>query len=384
VIRFRAPALRRVIASAITALLAFGLAGPHATADTQQQLDQARAKLRALEKRISAAQSELAGLRSRSAAIVEHLNQVESALAVIEKESTTVKRQIKAAVKRLFQTQAQLDRRVRITYQTGGGLDIEFLLGSLSMSDFATRLEVVDRATQSDRALIRRIQQLESRLERRERQLELLQKRRLREREALNSERAVLANQLAQQQAIMGQLDQDQRQAQSLVGTLAAKRKREIARARRLARMAALAQSGAAPVGGPAIGGVLLTCPVDQPHSYTDDFGAPRYAGGFHTHQGNDVFAPMGTPIRAPFPGTASVASNGLGGLSVKVYGSQGYVYNAHLSALGNLGSVQTGTVIGYVGNSGDARGTSPHDHFEWHPGGGGAVDPFPYLNSVC
>jgi murein DD-endopeptidase MepM/ murein hydrolase activator NlpD len=134
----------------------------------------------------------------------------------------------------------------------------------------------------------------------------------------------------------------------------------------------------------PVIAGVLEVCPVDQPHSYTDDFGAPRWAGGYHPHEGNDIFAPQGTPIRAPFDGLAVAAPNALGGRAVIVYGDAGYVYNAHLSEYGALGRVSTGTIIGYVGNSGDAINGAPHDHFEWHPDDGEAVDPFPYLNAVC
>jgi peptidoglycan LD-endopeptidase LytH len=66
----------------------------------------------------------------------------------------------------------------------------------------------------------------------------------------------------------------------------------------------------------------------------------------------------------------------------VKVYGDYGYVYNAHLSAFGTLGEVQRGDVIGYVGATGNAGG--PHDHFEWHPDNGEAVDPHEYLLMVC
>jgi murein DD-endopeptidase MepM/ murein hydrolase activator NlpD len=130
--------------------------------------------------------------------------------------------------------------------------------------------------------------------------------------------------------------------------------------------------------------GPLYICPVQGHGSYSDDFGAPRYAGGFHLHQGNDIFAAMSTPIVAPFDGYATNSSNGLGGQAVTVHGRGGYVYNAHLSKFGRLGWVKTGTIIGYVGNSGDAQGGSPHDHFEWHPGNGHAVDPYPFLREVC
>ncbi len=129
---------------------------------------------------------------------------------------------------------------------------------------------------------------------------------------------------------------------------------------------------------------LLEICPVDRPNHYIDDFGAPRWGGGFHRHQGIDIISPRGTPIRAPFDGMAKESASWAGGLGVYVYGKRGFVFNAHLATLGKLGKVRTGDVIGYVGNSGDARGRSTHDHFEWHPGGGRAVDPFRLLTAVC
>ena len=130
--------------------------------------------------------------------------------------------------------------------------------------------------------------------------------------------------------------------------------------------------------------GVFKSCPVSGPHLVSNDFGVIVRMPGVpvHVHQGNDITAATGTPIVAPFDGTAVVSPNVLGGLAVKVYGAAGYVYNAHLSAYGHLGPVNAGDVIGYVGSTGDASG--PHDHFEWHPGNGSAIDPNPLLSVVC
>ncbi len=129
---------------------------------------------------------------------------------------------------------------------------------------------------------------------------------------------------------------------------------------------------------------IFRYCPVAGPVDVADNFGVLVDIPGVpqHIHQGNDMMAASGTPIVAPFDGTAVATGNELGGQAVDVYGALGHVYNAHLSSYGQLGAVKAGTVIGYVGTTGDA--TSPHDHFEWHPNDGPAVDPHEYLMAVC
>ena len=129
---------------------------------------------------------------------------------------------------------------------------------------------------------------------------------------------------------------------------------------------------------------IFRVCPVDAPRSIHNDFGEVVRIEGIepHVHRGSDIEAPTWTPIRAPFDGYASSSSSPLGGYQVYVRGDRGYVFNAHLIAYGDLGWVSAGAIIGYVGATGDS--TAPHDHFEWHPWNGGAVDPYYLLSLVC
>ena len=130
--------------------------------------------------------------------------------------------------------------------------------------------------------------------------------------------------------------------------------------------------------------GIFRVCPVDAPHYIHNDFGEMVSVEGVepHVHMGSDIEAPSWTPIRAPFDGYASASYSPLGGYQAYVRVDRGYVFNAHLIAYGDLGWVGAGTVIGYVGATGDS--TASHDHFEWHPWNGRAVDPYYLLSLAC
>lgn len=127
--------------------------------------------------------------------------------------------------------------------------------------------------------------------------------------------------------------------------------------------------------------------PIAGDATFVHDWLFPRYGPGFRFHQGTDVFAAYGTPLRAVADGTLKATDGGLGGLSQRVVMPDGtYFYYTHLSALAEGyyegQPVKAGDIIGYVGDSGNARGGSPHLHFGIYRNGT-AHDPKPFLDQA-
>lgn len=127
--------------------------------------------------------------------------------------------------------------------------------------------------------------------------------------------------------------------------------------------------------------------PVAGDASWRDDWYEARFGPPFHLHEGTDIFAARGTPVRAPFNGIVRFDDGGLGGKGAYVTLPDGtFYYMAHLDSfakkLSSGAAVKQGDVIAYVGDSGNAAGGAPHVHFEIHPRGGPPVNPKPILDS--
>lgn len=125
-----------------------------------------------------------------------------------------------------------------------------------------------------------------------------------------------------------------------------------------------------------------IICPVLGGSAYGNTWGAPRSGG--RRHQGVDMLAPTGTPLQAVVSGFVEQKNNALGGITISLRGDNGNrYYYAHLVGYeGVAGRVEQGQVIGYVGDTGNARGT-PHLHFEIRPGGGVPVNPYPSVRAA-
>jgi peptidoglycan LD-endopeptidase LytH len=133
----------------------------------------------------------------------------------------------------------------------------------------------------------------------------------------------------------------------------------------------------------------VYACPMDPAIThFIDSWGFPRSGG--RSHKGTDVMGPMGAEVYAFTSGTISRHSNSrLGGISLYLRGDDGSTYfYTHLQGYAPKGAVGTrveaGDHIAFNGDTGNARGGPPHIHFERAPGGGAAVNPFPYLAAAC
>jgi len=140
--------------------------------------------------------------------------------------------------------------------------------------------------------------------------------------------------------------------------------------------------SGPAPVdnGGVYIDNII--CPMPG-SAYGDTWGAARSGG--RRHEGVDMIAPTGLQIYAVTSGQVTFKQNSLGGNAVSLVGDNGNrYYYAHLDRFeGGSRRVSAGDLIGYNGDTGNARFSTPHLHFQVHPGGGRAVNPYPTVRAA-
>lgn len=344
---------RRIVAGSLAAFVLACLPGVAIStlASADDELKQAKHELHDTKDKVRARQKQIRTLQRHMNRLATRISKSQSDIVGAEERIRKLERRMMIQRVRASLLQAKLDERSRVAYMTGG-TPILYLLTATSAADAASRMSFLTEMNRRDAVLAQKVQETNDRLARSEgqvaraRQVMELTKRRL------EMDREELLQTMAKSQLLLAGLRQRVEQIQYEISSIRP----------------------------------FAVCPLDGPLAIADDFGImvhhPPNQGGDHIHQGNDIYAAMGVPIVAPFDGTAVDARNHIGGLAVDVYGDFGYVYNAHLSAYGKLGPVQAGDVIGYVGATGNAGG--PHDHFEWHPDDGPAVDPHDYLLMVC
>ncbi|HEV8572118.1 MAG TPA: peptidoglycan DD-metalloendopeptidase family protein [Actinomycetota bacterium] len=366
--------LQRALAMG-AALLVLAQVAPGSAKTTVEQIRRAERKVKQIKRELKRERHKLDAIRASITALNTQIAQAQVHLEQLRERRATVDRRIARQTRDIETLQGRLDERARAAYVTGPAAILEAILGAESLTEMSDRVTFLDVLARQDSDVSIAIDLEREQLREHEVDLKGYQGEERDVRRELADQNVDLQKKFAAQVRVEDQIADKFAEAKKVLSVLEDRRRRELA-----------ATLGVGNIGPPlSADGPFFWCPVDAPRSYIEDFGFPRVG---HTHQGNDIFAPSGTPIRAPFNGTAREGSGGLGGLSVYVDADANadYVYNAHLSRFAGVNGqhVTKGQLIGYVGQTGNAATTPPHDHFEYHPGGGSAVSPYLYLNEVC
>lgn len=343
------------------ALLAGAMWVAPASADTEAELD--------------AAEQQLEGARAELDRVNQLWQDAEADLARSQDAADAAQRRIEELQADLATIKRELNLRAAALFIAGGNPQALALLTSESVSDAVDRLEFASAVSEGDQDLANQVSVETQELAWQQEQLA----------DAIAEQESAAADLQAQQQAIQSELARYASRVEELEDRLAAERA--------AATEAASQDPGGAndpPNGGggptpPTSGsGWLQTCPVNGPVSFVDSFGDPRPGG--RSHAGTDMIAGKGTPIVATHPGTVHNTSSSTGGYGVVLFrdGSSDWTFYTHMmspSPLAEGARVSAGQTIGYVGNTGT---TVYHLHYEYHPGGGTAVNPYSALLGVC
>jgi murein DD-endopeptidase MepM/ murein hydrolase activator NlpD len=303
-----------------------------------------------------AVESQLGSLQSELNRLTAELSQTESRLYAVEVDIEQNQVELNAAEAELQRWKGILSERCVAMYKEGNFSAMEVFLECEDFDTFLNSYDYMKRIGDHDAEAILATRNLMSEIQQRRTALESQRAEYEAHLQSVESQKSSIQSKLNEQKAILAGLDSD-------IASMVSSR---------------YGGGGSYVDVGPVNG---LYFPVAGPHSYVNDWGAPRSGG--RRHKGCDVMAANGTPLVAITSGTIVQRSGGNAGLYVFLYGDNGHTYYyMHMAGYAASGRVSAGQIIGYVGDTGNARGC-PHLHFEFHPNGGAAINPYPLLCAI-
>ena len=357
--------MRTRVLTLVVAIAAMALTPVGASATDEQDVERAESARQVAYQRLIEVNTEL------DAALLDY-HTINGELVELEERMAIIVERIGDHEDQVAMLQERARQLVTEAYMSAGTDLFHTAFEAESLQDLLTSQVIIDRAADQDLIALDRLDAVTREMDRLRQELAKDQERT----EELSVEAGEVVERLddLQQERAEEYARSDEAARQARV------RYEEEQRRRRIAEAAA--KAGASGGVGVITG---FACPVPGA-SFINDWGFPRSGG--RRHQGTDVFAARGTPTVAVGNGTVSLKSSSLGGITLYLRTSQAMYYYAHLDSyaagIGNGTAVKTGQVVGYVGNTGNAIGTSPHLHFQIHPGGGGPVNPYPTLRASC
>jgi murein DD-endopeptidase MepM/ murein hydrolase activator NlpD len=344
---------RRWRRSALAVAIAVAAALLVPTTGRADPLGDARARVAAAQEAADAATARYSDAQTREAELSHQVEELETA--------------IKTGKDRAAALRVAAERSAVTAYTTAGGRVPFDGLGSDDAIVAARREKLLEEATAADNDAVERLARVNDDLQ--EQRTDLEQRRAEAEAAlaAMEAEARQLEADLAAAQRAQAEVEEQLRLLEA--ARQAAEREKE-------ARQRASAGASGVVVDG-------LVCPIRGAVSFVDSWHAPRHQG---PHMGVDLMAARGTPNVATVSGNAEMRGGGISGNGVRLHGDDGNLYYYfHLDSYeGGSRHVAQGEVVGYTGNTGDASGGATHTHFEIHPGGGAAVNPYPAVKAVC
>lgn len=294
-------------------------------------------------------QQRLAQLQVEADALANQMAEARKVLDELDFDVENVNGMIEDILHKLEEYRESVRERAVAAYK-GDTTYVSVLLDADSPSDFLSRVRFLSEANSGDQTRIERLEEQKLALEQQQEQLGTLRKQ----------QRQKIAEMEQSQSQLGGKLNQ-------MVGVLAS-----------LPSQQTIVVNG-------------FVFPVTPPFTYSDDFGDYRAGPPPHPHAGNDIFCVKGSPLRASEAGyVEDVRERGLGGKSLWLISASGTAYYyAHLDGYGpgitNGAQVTAGQILGFCGNTGNARTTPDHVHYEIHPGGREAppINPYPILKAT-
>lgn len=320
----------------------------------RSSLDDLKGKMQRIQSDLNSLQAEIEDLRTQEDELLQRVSQIG-----VEQRALRAKK---------AKLQERVIRAANVLYKVGRTDMIELLMTAKSLTELTTRAEILSEISQRDNAAVIEFTRTQEELDRLAAELSA-------KKERLAQTRGRLADETDRLQAAFADVSDDYDEL------LAEIRARQAAQ-REAAQTAQTTPTSSGPVLPRPSGD--MTCPVAGPHSFVDSWGDPRSGG--RSHEGTDIMANYGTPVVAIVSGTITFSGYGSSAgnwqiLSGNDGNSYWYMHNQRNIVTG--GHVSVGEQIAEVGDTGNATGI-PHLHFEYHPGGGGPVNPYPLLVGIC
>ena len=334
-------------------LLAF--AGPSGTAPEAQAqtLDEKQAEARRIE-------AELAVLKQQSDQINQQYTEAEIEMESLGYQIDENRRKLEKAQSDYKQAKEVLGTRLKAIYMAGDVDPVEVMLESTTFDDMLNRYDFLNHIANQDLNVFNEVKALRREIASRQRDLEDQEARQQFALNQIQQKQAELQASLKAQEALLASVNAEVLKLLSSYGVVVSDG----------------SSSTSIKINGP------FAFPCAGPHSFST-LARPRASATLH--QGCDIMASMGVPAVACVNGTITLVTEGGNAgkyLRLTMEGSSTFFYYMHMQdiTVSQGQRVSAGDLVGHVGDTGNAKGGAPHIHFEVHPDGGAAVNPYPLL----